>query len=102
MIQRHGSIISSEQGRAEDGPLRWWRPEKGIYPGFRASQSRGCWPHPPTDSPRADRIRSDQRRPMTNPAIEVARRIAERAHDGQVDKAGAPYIEHPAMAADLV
>jgi (p)ppGpp synthase/HD superfamily hydrolase len=39
---------------------------------------------------------------MTNPAIEVARRIAERAHDGQVDKAGAPYIEHPAMAADLV
>ena len=39
---------------------------------------------------------------MTDNPIEVARGIAERAHDGQVDKSGAPYIEHPAMVVDLL
>jgi len=39
---------------------------------------------------------------MADDAIEVARRIAERAHHGQVDKVGAPYIAHPAMVADLL
>jgi (p)ppGpp synthase/HD superfamily hydrolase len=31
--------------------------------------------------------------------VETARRIAERAHAGQADKAGRPYIEHPAYVA---
>lgn len=39
---------------------------------------------------------------MTTSAVNVARGIAQRAHDGQVDKSGVPYIEHPAMVADLV
>jgi len=39
---------------------------------------------------------------MNDDAIEVAQGIAERAHDGGVDKHGAPYIEHPAMVVDLV
>ena len=34
--------------------------------------------------------------------IDTARGIAETAHTGQVDKIGAPYIQHPAMVADLV
>ena len=34
--------------------------------------------------------------------VEVARRIATRAHEGQVDKIGVAYIEHPAMVASLV
>lgn len=29
----------------------------------------------------------------------IARRIAEHAHEGQVDKAGKPYIEHPKYVA---
>lgn len=32
----------------------------------------------------------------------LAREIAERAHSGQVDKAGRPYIEHPAAVAEKV
>jgi len=39
---------------------------------------------------------------MNPQLIDVARGIAERAHTGQVDKIGAPYIEHPAMVVDLV
>lgn len=39
--------------------------------------------------------------PMTSNIIDNARRIAERAHEGQ-DKIGAPYIQHPEMVADLV
>lgn len=31
--------------------------------------------------------------------VERARKIAERAHAGQTDKAGRPYIEHPAFVA---
>lgn len=30
---------------------------------------------------------------------EIARAIATKAHDGQTDKAGRPYIEHPAAVA---
>lgn len=33
---------------------------------------------------------------------EVADKLAERAHTGQVDKAGAPYIDHPRAVADMV
>lgn len=33
---------------------------------------------------------------------EIARAIAEKAHAGQVDKAGRPYIEHPAHVAASV
>ncbi len=31
-----------------------------------------------------------------------ADRIAEKAHDGQVDKAGQPYIDHPRAVAELL
>ena len=34
--------------------------------------------------------------------VEAARALAEAAHRGQVDKAGRPYIEHPAAVAALV
>ncbi len=34
--------------------------------------------------------------------IEIARAIATVAHSGQVDKTGAPYIEHPARVAGFV
>jgi hypothetical protein len=34
--------------------------------------------------------------------VEAARMIAEAAHEGQVDMAGAPYIEHPAFVAARV
>lgn len=34
--------------------------------------------------------------------VEAARLVAETAHAGQVDKGGAPYIEHPAFVADRV
>ena len=34
--------------------------------------------------------------------VEVARLVATAAHAGQVDKGGAPYIEHPAFVADRV
>jgi len=37
---------------------------------------------------------------MSSP--DLARRIAQLAHDGQVDKAGAPYITHPARVAARV
>lgn len=33
---------------------------------------------------------------------EIAQEIATRAHAGQVDKAGRPYIEHPAQVASSV
>lgn len=33
---------------------------------------------------------------------EIAESIARRAHEGQLDKAGAPYIEHPAHVAATV
>jgi hypothetical protein len=37
---------------------------------------------------------------LSGPAlVDAARRVAERAHQGQVDKAGAPYIGHPARVA---
>lgn len=32
---------------------------------------------------------------MTNPLLEKALQIATKAHDGQTDKAGMPYIFHP-------
>ncbi|MER7331770.1 MULTISPECIES: HD domain-containing protein [unclassified Micromonospora] len=39
---------------------------------------------------------------MTGPTVADADALAERAHRGQVDKAGRPYIEHPrAVAAAL-
>lgn len=39
---------------------------------------------------------------MTAPTVADADALAERAHRGQVDKAGRPYIEHPrAVAAAL-
>lgn len=31
--------------------------------------------------------------------VEIAREIATAAHEGQIDKAGRPYIEHPAHVA---
>ena len=34
--------------------------------------------------------------------VELARRIATRAHHGQLDKIGALYIEHPAMVVSFV
>lgn len=34
--------------------------------------------------------------------VEAARLVAEAAHAGQVDKGGAPYIEHPAFVASRV
>lgn len=34
--------------------------------------------------------------------VETARLVATAAHAGQVDKGGAPYIEHPAFVADRV
>ena len=39
---------------------------------------------------------------MNPQPVDVARGIAEHAHTGQLDKIGAPYIQHPAMVADLV
>ena len=38
----------------------------------------------------------------TSDQIDVARSIATRAHGGQRDKIGAPYIEHPATVASFV
>ncbi len=34
--------------------------------------------------------------------VEAARRLATRAHEGQLDKIGVPYIEHPATVAAYV
>src|SRR6478752_198757 len=39
---------------------------------------------------------------LASPEIETARAIAERAHRGQVDQIGEPYIHHPQMVASLV
>lgn len=39
---------------------------------------------------------------MTNSQAEIAEAIARKAHAGQVDKAGKPYIEHPAHVAASV
>lgn len=39
---------------------------------------------------------------MQSSQAETARSIAEMAHRGQVDKAGRPYIEHPAYVAASV
>lgn len=46
--------------------------------------ARAMWHHPP----------------MLNPA--TAQRIATAAHEGQVDKSGAPYISHPQRIAERV
>ena len=40
--------------------------------------------------------------PRGHGMVEAARMIAEAAHEGQMDMAGAPYIEHPAFVAARV
>lgn len=39
---------------------------------------------------------------MSQSQVEIAKAIAEKAHAGQLDKAGKPYIEHPAHVAAQV
>ena len=39
---------------------------------------------------------------MLSSQVERAKSIATRAHEGQTDKIGAPYIEHPEMVASFV
>ncbi len=39
---------------------------------------------------------------MTDHVVTTARRLAEEVHAGQVDKAGQPYIDHPARVAARV
>lgn len=39
---------------------------------------------------------------MSQSQVEIAKAIAEKAHAGQYDKAGKPYIEHPAYVAAQV
>lgn len=39
---------------------------------------------------------------MTQSQVEIAKAMAEKAHAGQRDKAGKPYIEHPAYVAAQV
>jgi (p)ppGpp synthase/HD superfamily hydrolase len=39
---------------------------------------------------------------MTIPTLSDADRLAERAHHGQVDKAGRPYIDHPRTVAAML
>lgn len=39
---------------------------------------------------------------MSQSQVEIAKSIAEKAHAGQFDKAGKPYIEHPAHVAAQV
>lgn len=39
---------------------------------------------------------------MASTQEEIARAIAKTAHEGQVDKAGKPYIQHPAHVAAAV
>jgi len=35
-------------------------------------------------------------------ALEVARKVATKAHEGQADKVGMPYIQHPMAVCELV
>ncbi len=39
---------------------------------------------------------------MSEPTIADADRLAERAHRGQTDKAGQPYIDHPRAVAEML
>ena len=39
---------------------------------------------------------------MSTELTELAETIATRAHTGQVDKAGAPYIDHPRRVSERV
>lgn len=39
---------------------------------------------------------------MSSSQSQIAQQIATRAHEGQQDKAGRPYIEHPAQVAQQV
>jgi (p)ppGpp synthase/HD superfamily hydrolase len=41
-------------------------------------------------------------KPYEQAKIDLAQRLARKAHDGQFDKAGRPYIEHPARVATAV
>jgi (p)ppGpp synthase/HD superfamily hydrolase len=40
--------------------------------------------------------------PPYRPTVEFTDRLAERAHEGQLDKAGKPYIEHPRAVARML
>ena len=39
---------------------------------------------------------------LSSPQVDLARRIATKAHAGQLDRIGVPYIQHPAMVASFV
>ena len=39
---------------------------------------------------------------MSTAKIELARALAEYAHEGQIDKAGAPYFTHPLAVSEMV
>ena len=47
------------------------------------------------------RIETEVKEPSMN-LVELAEEIATRAHEGQVDKAGQPYIDHPRRVAARV
>ena len=71
---------------SNDGRWRYDVAVDGIRPFPAGTQVRagGSW-NPPAPTP--------------PPWIETARVLAEEAHAGQVDKSGAPYVEHPARVA---